>query len=64
MTIELNFRPSPVSVTMPTMMPAAAQVTPTLSMPAVPSRSASASRESRRFAHSAAGRRPDGENIA
>ena len=36
MTIELNFRPRPVSVTTPTMMPAPAQVAPTLSMPSAP----------------------------
>ena len=63
MTMELNFRPSPVSVTTPTMMPAAAQVTPTLSIPTVPSRSACTSRESRRALQSAAGRQPDGCSI-
>jgi hypothetical protein len=36
MTIELNLRPSPVSATTPTMMPAPAQVAPTLSMPIAP----------------------------
>src|ERR1700693_5683171 len=37
MTIEENFNPSPVSVTMPTMMPAAAQVVAALSTPIEPS---------------------------
>src|SRR6185369_2570732 len=36
MTIVLNFRPRPVSVTTPTMMPAPAQVAATLSMPIEP----------------------------
>ena len=34
--MEENFRPSPVSVTTPTMMPAEAQVAATLSTPVVP----------------------------
>ncbi len=36
--MELNFSPRPVSVTTPTMMPAAAQVAATFSMPTEPSR--------------------------
>src|SRR4051812_30062151 len=40
MTMELNFSPSPVNVTTPTMMPAPAQVAPTLSMPIEPPSSA------------------------
>src|SRR4029079_7816883 len=36
-TIEENFRPRPVSVTMPTMMPAAAHVVAALSTPIEPS---------------------------
>jgi hypothetical protein len=34
--MELNFRPSPVSVTTPTMMPAPAQVAATFSTPMEP----------------------------
>ena len=37
MTMEENFSPRPVSVTMPTMMPAAAQVVAALSTPIEPS---------------------------
>ena len=36
MTMLLNFRPRPVSVTTPTMMPAPAQVAATLSTPIEP----------------------------
>src|SRR5438105_3986752 len=41
--IEENLRPRPVSVTTPTMMPAAAQVAATFSTPVVPARIAEAS---------------------
>src|SRR5690349_19663732 len=44
-TIELNLRPSPVSVTTPTMMPAPAQVAATLSTPSEPPASAFTSPE-------------------
>ncbi len=40
MTIELNLRPRPVSVTTPTMIPAAAQVAATARTPTEPARSA------------------------
>ena len=39
-TIELNLRPSPVSVTTPTISPAAAQVAATVSTPTEPASSA------------------------
>src|SRR5437667_1843673 len=47
-TIELNLRPRPVSVTVPTMMPAPAQVAATFSTPSEPPASAFTSPESHR----------------
>src|SRR3989475_11429087 len=44
-TIELNLRPRPVSVTVPTMMPAPAQVAATFSTPSEPPASAFTSPE-------------------
>src|SRR5205814_821449 len=47
-TIELNLRPRPVRVTVPTMMPAPAQVAATFSTPSEPPASAFTSPESHR----------------
>src|SRR4051812_38749241 len=51
--MDENLRPSPVSVTTPTMMPAAAQVAATVSTPVVPASIA----ETRRFGPMAVSRR-------